>query len=72
MPSLSMGASRLEVRLPERLSERLEALASSEGLTKTDVFRRAIALYLLVKEREEAGATLQFVKDDQRESLVSI
>jgi predicted DNA-binding protein len=72
MPMLSVGASRLEVRLLERLSERLEALASSEGLTKTDVFRRAIELYLLVKEREEAGATLQFVKNDQRESLVSI
>lgn len=62
-----MSASRLEVRL----SERLESLASSEGLSKTDVFRRALALYLLVKEREEAGATLQFVKNDQRETLVS-
>jgi hypothetical protein len=35
-------------------------------------FAGSIALYLLVKEREEAGATLQFVKDDQRESLLSI
>ena len=68
----SMSSSRLEVRLPDRLSERLELLASSEGLTKTDVFRRALALYLLVKEREEGGSTLQFVKDDQRETLVSI
>jgi metal-responsive CopG/Arc/MetJ family transcriptional regulator len=72
MPVLPVSASRLEVRLPDRLSERLESLASSEGLTKTDVFRRALALYLLVKEREEAGATLQFVKNDQRETLVSI
>jgi len=32
--------------MPDRLSERLELLASSEGLTKTDVFRRALALYL--------------------------
>jgi len=32
--------------MPNRLSERLELLASSEGLTKTDVFRRALALYL--------------------------
>lgn len=69
---VSMSSSRLEVRLPDRLSERLELLASSEGLTKTDVFRRALALYLLVKEREEGGSTLQFVKDDQRETLVSI
>ncbi len=58
--------------MPNRLSERLELLASSEGLTKTDVFRRALALYLLVKERKEGGSTLQFVKDDQRETLVSI
>ena len=58
--------------MPNRLSERLELLASSEGLTKTDVFRRALALYLLVKEREEGGSILQFVKDDQRETLVSI
>ena len=58
--------------MPNRLSERLELLASSEGLTKTDVFLRALALYLLVKEREEGGSTLQFVKDDQRETLVSI
>ena len=67
-----MSTARLEVRLPARLSERLEALAFSEGLTKTDVLRRALALYLLVKDREEAGATLQFVKDDQRKTLVSI
>ena len=67
-----MSSSRLEVRLPDRLSERLELLASAEGLTKTDVFRRALALYLLVKEREEGGSTLQFVKDDERETLVSI
>ena len=67
-----MSTARLEVRLPDRLSERLEALAFSEGLTKTDVLRRALALYLLVKDREEAGATLQFVKDDQRKTLVSI
>ena len=67
-----MSSSRLEVRLPDRLSERLELLALSEGLTKTDVFRRALALYLLVKEREEGGSTLQFVKDDERETLVSI
>jgi len=67
-----MSSARLEVRLPDRLSQRLDVLASAEGLTKTDVFRRALALYLLVKEREEAGAALQFVKDDQRETLVSI
>jgi hypothetical protein len=71
-PEWSMSSARLEVRLPDRLSSRLEDLASAEGVTKTDVFRRALALYLLVKDREEAGATLQFVRGDQRETLVSI
>ena len=50
-----MSFSRLEVHLSDRLSERLELLASSEGLTKTDVFRRVLPLYLRVKEWEEGG-----------------
>jgi len=51
-----MGSARLEGRLPGRLSERLKLLASSGGLTKTHVFRRALALYLLVKDDQRAEA----------------
>jgi predicted transcriptional regulator len=67
-----MANARLEVRLSDQVNERLEALAAAEGLTKTDVFRRALALYMLVKKQESAGARLQFAHGDQVETLVNI
>jgi hypothetical protein len=36
------------------------------------VFRRALALYMLAKKQEEAGARLQFAHGDQVETLVNI
>ena len=67
-----MATTRLEVRLNDQVNKRLEALAAAEGLTKTDVFRRALALYMLAKQQEEAGASLQFALGDQVETLVNI
>jgi predicted transcriptional regulator len=67
-----MATTRLEVRLSEQVNQRLEALAAAEGLTKTDVFRRALALYMLAKQQEGAGARLQFAHGDQVETLVNI
>jgi predicted transcriptional regulator len=67
-----MATTRLEVRLSDQVNQRLQALADAEGLTKTDIFRRALALYMLVKKQEEAGARLQFAYGDQVETLVNI
>jgi len=67
-----MATTRLEVRLNDQVNKRLEAIAAAEGLTKTDVFRRALALYMLAKQQEEAGARLQFALGDQVETLVNI
>jgi predicted transcriptional regulator len=67
-----MATTRLEVRLNDQVNKRLEAIAAAEGLTKTDVFRRALALYMLAKQQEEAGASLQFAHGDQVETLVNI
>ena len=67
-----MATTLLEVRLNDQVNKRLEALAAAEGLTKTDVFRRALALYMLAKQQEEAGARLQFALGDQVETLVNI
>lgn len=67
-----MAATRLEVRITDQLNDHLEALAASEGMSKTDVFRRALALYMLAKKQEKAGAKLQFVQGDQVETLVNI
>jgi predicted transcriptional regulator len=71
-PGIAMTATRLEVRIPEQLNDRLEALAAEEGMTKTDLFRRALALYMLTKERQKAGAQLQFAQGNNTETLVSI
>ena len=67
-----MANARLEVRLSDQVNERIEALAAAEGMTKTDVFRRALALYMLAKKQEQAGARLQFAHGDQVETLVNI
>ncbi|MFN9629514.1 MAG: ribbon-helix-helix protein, CopG family [Cyanobacteriota bacterium] len=67
-----MATTRLEVRLSDQVNQRLEALAAAEGLNKTDVFRRALSLYMLAKKQEEAGARLQFAHGDQVETLVNI
>ena len=71
-PGIAMTATRLEVRIPEQLNDRLEALAAEEGMTNTDLFRRALALYMLTKERQKAGAQLQFAQGNNTETLVSI
>ena len=62
----------LEVRLSDQGNLCLQALADAEGLTKTDVFRRALALYMLAKKQEQAGARLQFARGDQVETLVNV
>ena len=67
-----MATARLEVRLSDQVNKRLEALADAEGLTKTDIFRRALALYMRAKQQEGAGARLQFAHGDQVETLVNI
>ena len=69
-----MATTRFEVRLSDQVNQRLQSLADAEGLTKTDIFRRALALYMLAKKQkqEQAGARLQFAHGDQVETLVNI
>lgn len=54
--------ARLEVRIDGQLNQQLESIAVQlgPGASKADVVRRALALYLLAKEREAQGAKLQF------------
>jgi predicted transcriptional regulator len=69
---LIVTTTRLEVRLSDQVNQRLEALAAAEGLTKIDMFRRALALYMPAEKQEEAGARLQFAHGDQVETLINI
>ena len=44
-----MSESRFEVRLNQRLADDFDQVARSAGLSRAEVFRRAIALYKTVK-----------------------
>ena len=44
--------TRFEVRLNQRLADDFDQVARASGLTRAEVFRRAIALYKTVKQEE--------------------
>lgn len=67
-----MADTRFEVRMNDRLAQDLDEISRENGLTRADVFRRAIALYKIAKKTEnEHGQILVRVGDTERE-LVSI
>jgi metal-responsive CopG/Arc/MetJ family transcriptional regulator len=44
---------RFEVRVNQRLADEFDQAARASGLTRAEVFRRAIALYKTVKQEED-------------------
>ena len=44
--------TRFEVRLNQRLADDFDQVARASGLTRVEVFRRAIALYKMVNQEE--------------------
>lgn len=68
-----MSDTRFEVRLNERLAEDFDAIATANGLSRAEVFRRAIALYKLAKETEQQNGHIILRSPEGRErELVSI
>ena len=68
-----MADTRFEVRLNQRLAEDFDAIASDAGLSRAEVFRRAIALYKLAKEAElEKGSVILRSSEGAERQLVSI
>jgi metal-responsive CopG/Arc/MetJ family transcriptional regulator len=49
-----MAETRFEVRLNQRLADDFDLVARETGLTRAEVFRRAIALYKTVKQEAVA------------------
>jgi predicted DNA-binding protein len=58
--------------LTDEQNERLERLAKSMGVSKSEALRRTIELYLMFKEAKEEGA--EFTRRDKagRERVVEI
>ena len=67
-----MGESRFEVRLNQRLADDFDQVARSSGLSRAEVFRRAIALYKIVKQEEvQQGYVILRSRDGAERELVN-
>ena len=67
-----MSESRFEVRLNQRLADDFDQVARSSGLSRAEVFRRAIALYKTVKQEEvQQGHVILRSRDGAERELVN-
>ncbi len=64
-----MSDTRFEVRLNQRLADDFDQVARASGLTRAEVFRRAIALYKTVKQEE--GQQILRSKEGAERELVN-
>jgi metal-responsive CopG/Arc/MetJ family transcriptional regulator len=73
MDTVTMADTRFEVRLNQRLADDFDLVARSAGLSRAEVFRRAIALYKTVKQEEEQqGHVILRSRDGAERVLVTI
>jgi Ribbon-helix-helix protein, copG family. len=67
-----MGDTRFEVRMNQRLADDFDQVARASGLSRAEVFRRAIALYKTVKQEEgQNGHVILRSKDGAERELVN-
>ena len=70
--SRAMSDSRFEVRLNQRLADDFDQVARTSGLSRAEVFRRAIALYKTVKQEEvQQGHVILRSRDGAERELVN-
>ncbi len=62
--------SRVTVNLPTRVWEALEKAAKSDGITRTEALRRAIAIDLYLREQVRNGGSVMVETPDGHERLV--
>jgi metal-responsive CopG/Arc/MetJ family transcriptional regulator len=68
-----MADTRFEVRLNERLAQDFDAIANETGLSRAEVFRRAIALYKIAKQaQQDAGHVILRTQEGAERELVGI
>ena len=51
---------RFDVQMPEELADQLDSISDSTGLTRAEIFRRAIALYEEAKNIEKNNGKVLF------------
>ena len=66
----SAPVSRVTVNLPTRVWHALEEAAKSDGITRTEALRRAIAIDLYLREQVRNGASVVVETPEGPERLV--
>lgn len=68
-----MADTRFEVRLNDKLARDFDAIAAETGLSRADVFRRAIALYRVAKRAEMGnGHVIIRTEEGAEQELISL
>jgi predicted transcriptional regulator len=67
-----VGMARLTLDLSPEINERLEAIARSNGITKSEAMRRAFALLAVADTEKKKGLSLGIVKETEDHKLEAI
>lgn len=72
MSDSTMGGKteRLTLRVSDAFLKGLDELSIKEGMTRSDLIRRAIALYSFAKEEERQGCKLGFFSEEDNRDVV--
>lgn len=53
-----METSRFDVILNEEMTRLFDNLAEQDGVSRVEIFKRAMATYALLKEQQRSGSTV--------------
>ena len=72
MSDATMGikTERLTLRVSDAFLEGLDELSINEGMSRSDLIRRAVALYSFAKEEERHGRKLGFFSEEDNRDVV--
>jgi metal-responsive CopG/Arc/MetJ family transcriptional regulator len=59
--------TRFEVTLNERFAQDFDAMATEEGVSRTELFKRAMAAYRVLKTEQDHGAKVIIKKEGNAE-----
>jgi hypothetical protein len=63
----ALDRQRFDIHMPKELADQLDSISDSTGLTRPEIFRRAVALYKEAKNIEKNNGKVLF-KDAQGET----
>lgn len=65
-------ATRLSVNINDETAAALRELADQDGVTVTEVVRRAVSVYKFFVDARAEGETIQLVSADEKTTLVQL